>query len=77
MASSTNLNITGTSGRTYNLDQIEGDNRTNAEKPLVVQVFKYAKGQNPNPTNLVVGQIWLSKLVVTTSSSSSSTTTGS
>ena len=77
MADNTTLSITGTSGRTYSLDEIEADNRTNAAKPLVVQVFKYVKGQSPNPSSLTVGQIWLSKQVVVASSSSTSSTTGS
>ena len=72
MADKTTLNITGTSGRTYSLDEIEADNRTNSAKPLVVQVYKYAKGQDPNPSSLQVGQIWLSKQVVVASSSASS-----
>jgi hypothetical protein len=70
MADKTTLNITGTSGRTYNLDEIEADNRTNAAKPLVVQVYKYVKGQDPNPSDLTVGQIWLSKQVVVASTTS-------
>lgn len=74
MAEKTTLNITGTSGRTYSLDEIEADNRANSAKPLLVQVYKYAKGQDPNPSNLAVGQIWLSKQVVV---STTSTTSGS
>lgn len=56
------INITGTKGATYNIDDIKKDSRSNNETPLVVQVHTYKKGQNPNPSNLVVGQIWLSKL---------------
>ena len=56
------INITGTQGTTYDLDKIKSDSRTNGATPLVVQIHKYAKGQNPNPENLQIGQIWLSKL---------------
>jgi hypothetical protein len=61
------LNLTGTSGQTYNLDGIAAETRINSVKKLVVQVHEYnpdsvdeAK-RAPNPSNLVVGQIWLSK----------------
>lgn len=61
------LNLTGTSGQTYNLDDIAAETRVNSVKKLVVQVHEYnpdsadeAK-RSPNPANPVVGQIWLSK----------------
>lgn len=57
------LNITGTSGTVYDLDAITAENRTNSTAPLVVQVFEYTAGNNPNPTNLQVGQMWMSKKV--------------
>lgn len=55
--------IEGTENKTYNLDEITADNRENSEKPLVVQVHTYTKGQNPNPSNLKIGQIWVSKKI--------------
>ena len=60
------LNLTGTAGETYDLDAIEAETRLNAAKPLVVQVHKYnlqsTNGKtNPNPSNLQLGQMWLSK----------------
>ena len=57
------LQITGTQNKTYDIDELQQENRTNAEKPLVVQVYKYKKGENPNPTNPQIGQIWLSKMI--------------
>ena len=56
------INITGTTGRTYDLNAIENDSRLNSSSTLLVQVHSYKKGESPNPANLQVGQIWLSKL---------------
>ena len=60
-------NIVGTAGTTYDLDELEKDSRTNSEKSLVLQVWKYnpdskdpAK-QKPNPPQLKIGQIWISQ----------------
>ena len=61
------LNLTGTSGVNYDLDKIAAETRSNTFKPLVVQVHKYNPNsadttkRNPNPANLTIGQIWLSK----------------
>jgi hypothetical protein len=62
------LNLTGTAGQTYDLDQIEQETRLNAERPLVIQVHKYnpasqlsEENKKPNPSNLKLGQMWLSK----------------
>jgi hypothetical protein len=55
------LNLTGTAGQVYDLDKIEKETRLNAEKPLVVQVHKYTNDQAANPSELKLGQIWLSK----------------
>jgi hypothetical protein len=62
------LNLTGTAGQTYDLDQIEQETRLNAERPLVIQVHKYNPAsqlselnKNPNPSSLKLGQMWLSK----------------
>ena len=57
------INITGTSNRNYDLDAISNDSRLNSNATLLVQVHKYRKGENPNPSNLQIGQIWLSKQI--------------
>jgi len=60
-------NIQGTPGTTYDLDEIQSDSRLNSDKSLVVQVWAYDPNssdpvkRSPNPPNLKVGQIWLSK----------------
>ena len=60
-------NIVGTAGTTYDLDELEKNSRTNSEKSLVVQVWKYNPSSNdpqkrlPNPPNLKIGQIWVSQ----------------
>ena len=62
------LNLTGTTNVNYDLDAIEQETRLNAERPLVVQVHKYNPNsalselnKKPNPSNLKIGQMWLSK----------------
>ena len=57
------IGITGTPGRSYDLDKIEQDNRLNSNQQLIVQVHKYKAGENPNPPDLKIGQIWISQLV--------------
>lgn len=57
------LNLTGSSDKTYDLDAIEEEKRTNSNKELVVQVFEYKDGESSNPDKPAVGQIWLSKKV--------------
>jgi len=65
------VNIKGTSGKTYNLDELfVNDTRSSASEGLVVQVWKWnpnLKASNPhskpNPPDPVVGQIWLSVLI--------------
>lgn len=57
------LDLTGTSNKTYDLDKIEAENRTNSTQELVIHVHEYKAGENPNPDNLVLGQIWISKKV--------------
>jgi hypothetical protein len=59
------LNLKGTSGTNYDLDQIKSETRDNGAKALVVQINRYHPNHptlnQPNPTNPVLGQIWLSK----------------
>ena len=59
------INLTGTSGATYDIDEIAKDSRLNGETPLLVQVYKYHTGESPNPANPAIGQIWISHLVST------------
>lgn len=63
------INLTGTAGKTYNLDKINKDTRT-GEGELLVQVWKWNPNlpkenphSQPNPPSPVLGQMWLSKLV--------------
>jgi hypothetical protein len=67
-----NLNLTGTTGVTYDLDEISAESRINVNKPLLVQVHRWNKdmpnghpNKLPNPENPQIGQIWLSKNVET------------
>ena len=59
-------NLVGTAGAVYDLDELQQDSRTNSEKELVVQVWKYnpasedPEKRSPNPPNPKLGQIWLS-----------------
>jgi hypothetical protein len=57
------IGIKGTPGTTYNLDQIKAGSRLNSTAPLVAQVHEYSDGENPNPDNPAIGQIWLSKKI--------------
>jgi hypothetical protein len=59
------LNLTGTTGTNYDLDQIQAENRMDSSKSLLVQIHEYdpTLGQSPNPSNPKLGQIWLSKKV--------------
>lgn len=64
------INLTGTEGQTYNLDDLAQDTRTNEEESLVVQIWYWSpfyKDTNPhskpNPPKPALGSVWLSKLV--------------
>ena len=64
------VTISGTNGKTYNMDEItKNDTRTDGSSPLTVQIWYWSPDsldidhKNPDPPNLVIGQIWLSKLV--------------
>lgn len=56
------LDITGTNGRTYDLNDISAEKRSNKDKPLVLQVYAFKAGESPNPANPEIGQIWISKM---------------
>lgn len=76
------INITGTQGTTYDLDKISTENtRVDSTSELIVQIWywnpngidsykddqeKYEQHKKPNPPNVQLGQIWLSKHVPTT-----------
>ena len=64
------INLTGTPGKTYDLDKLADENiRTDGTKPLVVQIWEWNPNHpdklhrlsNPTIPAPVVGQIWLSK----------------
>lgn len=64
------INLTGTEGASYNLDEIAQDTRSNEEESLVVQIWYWSpffKKENPhskpNPPSPALGSVWLSKLV--------------
>lgn len=64
------INLTGTTGKKYNLDEISTvDTRTSGTE-LKVQVWKWSPRlspsdphSKPNPPKPELGQIWLSKLL--------------
>ena len=67
------INLTGTAGQSYDLDDLKKDTRT-GEGELLVQIWKWNPNlpkenphSQPNPPNPVLGQMWLSKLVDTNS----------
>lgn len=75
------INLSGTPGKQYDLDELSTKNtRGSADEELLVQVWywnpngiesykndqeKYEQHKKPNPSNLKIGQVWLSKLVPT------------
>lgn len=69
--SNNQVNITGTSGQTYDLDALKNTNTRGAkDESLVVQIWYWSpqlpesnEHHNPNPPHVVIGQIWLSKLL--------------
>ena len=65
------INLTGTSSKSYNLDEIASKNtRTSSNEELFVQIWYWNPNldernphSKPNPENPVIGQMWLSKLI--------------
>ena len=59
------LDLTGTKGKEYDLDEISKDSRVNSSRELVIQVVEYDPflDESPNPEKPAIGQIWLSKKV--------------
>jgi hypothetical protein len=64
------INLTGTSGKTYDLEKIATENtRLDSDSQLLVEIWEWNPEANnedhrkPNPPSPAVGRIWLSKLV--------------
>lgn len=62
------INLTGTNGETYDLDQMKNEGRRSLTTDLIVEIWewnpKLPKPHNhPNPENPEIGRIWLSKFV--------------
>lgn len=70
-----NINLKGTAGNTYNLDELVISNtRLDSNLELLVQIWEWNpdlaetnEHHFPNPKNPKVGQIWLSKRIDYTS----------
>lgn len=74
------INLTGTAGKKYNLDDLQNKNTRKSADELIVQIWywnpdgidsykndekKFQDHKKPNPPDPVIGQMWLSKLVET------------
>lgn len=73
------INLTGTPGKEYNLETLANSNtRGDSSKELLVQIWYwnpdgitfysnnpelFEQHKSPNPPNVKLGQMWLSKLV--------------
>ena len=64
------INLTGSAGKTYNLDDLANKQTRQSTEELLVQVWKWNPNlpetnphSKPNPPSPVVGQMWLTKLV--------------
>lgn len=72
---SSKINLTGTSGATYNLDELASSNTRLSTESLTVQIWKWNPNiastnahSKPNPplnASTDIGRIWLSKLDLT------------
>lgn len=66
-----NINLKGTAGNTYDLDELSKQGtRTSTDEELIVQIWYWnplLPAENPhskpNPENLKVGQMWLSRKI--------------
>lgn len=66
-----NINLKGTAGATYDLDELAvKGTRTSTDDELIVQIWYWNPNlpaenphSKPNPSDLRVGQMWLSKRV--------------
>lgn len=69
------INLTGTSGATYNLEEATTTaTRTSSSEALIVEIWEWNPNlpagcthSKPNPSDLTIGRIWMSKLIPTTS----------
>ena len=65
------INLTGTNKKEYNLDELSSaGTRSSADEALKVQIWKWPPNlpasdshSKPNPPNLQLGQIWMSRLM--------------
>ncbi len=57
------VNIKGTDGRTYDMTALAAESRADSTKRLTVQVYEYRDGSSPNPSNLMIGQMWISRKI--------------
>ena len=64
------INLKGTPGQEYNLDELRTTDSRISGTALVVQIWHWCPDlpssnphSKPNPDQLVLGQMWLSKLV--------------
>lgn len=56
--------ITGKAETTYDLEELATKNtRMSSNETLLIHVHEYSEGEDPNPENPTIGQIWLSKKV--------------
>ena len=66
----TSINLSGTAGKTYDLEQLATQNiRLDSSQQLIVENWYWnpeaaiEERRSPNPPNPAVGRIWLSRLV--------------
>lgn len=65
------INLTGTAGKTYNLEEIASQNtRNDSSQELILQIWYWCPDlpesnphSKPNPPDLEIGQIWMSKKI--------------
>lgn len=61
------FNLTGSKGKEYDLDEIQDNSRLNSDKDLIIQIHRFNPNsknpdlRSPNPKDIKLGQIWLSK----------------
>ena len=57
------LTFTGNENKIYDLEQLSNIDTRLSTTALKIQIHEYADGENPNPSNTSMGQIWLSKKI--------------
>jgi hypothetical protein len=58
------VSVKGTSGRTYDMNALAAESRADSTKKLTIQLHEYKDGEKPNPSDLMIGQIWISRKIV-------------